>query len=236
MSMPKVSVIMSVYNGEKYLRPAVASILGQSFKDLEFIIIDDGSTDHSLNILKEFQAQDSRIKLVSRENKGLIYSLNEGVKMAQGEYIARMDADDISIPERLEKQLKWSQDGSLVVCGTWAEGIDSVGIKIKEMNYPPSEKKIKSFALLHNPFIHPSAMFRKDVFEKVGGYRDFFKYIEDYELWTRMVFKHKAGNVPEVLLKYRLHNEQVTKKNNFEMRLKGLFVRILALFRFVFRF
>jgi len=227
---------MSVYNGGKYLKLAVESILNQSFKDFEFIIIDDGSTDSSLKILKDFENQDSRIRLISRENKGLIYSLNEGVKMAQGEYIARMDADDISTPDRLEKQLKYAQEGGLAVCGTWAEGIDIAGIKTKEMNYPPGIEKVKAYTLLHNPFIHPAVMFRKDVFEKVGGYRDFFKYIEDYELWTRMVFKYKTGNIPEILLKYRLHSEQITKKNNFEMRLKGAVVRILALSRYFFKF
>jgi glycosyltransferase involved in cell wall biosynthesis len=234
--MPKISVIMSVYNGEKYLKLAVESILNQSFKDFEFIIIDDGSVDKSLDLLRDFQKSDERIKIISRKNKGLIASLNEGVGLAQGEYIARMDTDDISKIDRLEKQVKYMEENNLVVCGTWAEAIDSLGNKIKDMNYPPSEKKIKSFALLHNPFIHPSVMFRKDIFEKVGGYRNFFKYIEDYELWTRIIFKYKTGNIPEALLYYRLHEEQITQKNNLEMRLKGVVVRILALFRYIFRF
>ena len=104
--MPKISVVMSVYNGEKYLTEAVESILKQSFFDFEFIIINDGSSDKTQEILQRFQKEDKRIRVVSRANKGLIYSLNEGVKMAQGEYIARMDADDVSRPERLQKQLK----------------------------------------------------------------------------------------------------------------------------------
>jgi len=228
-------VVMSVYNGEKYLKSAVESILNQSFKDFEFIIVDDGSTDESLNILKSFQSHDSRIKIISRENKGLVFSLNEGINLAQGEYIARMDADDISKISRLEKQFKYMKENSLVICGTWAEGIDEVGNKIKDMNYPPSEKKIKIFSLLHNPFIHPSVMFRKDIFEKVGGYRKFFKHIEDYELWTRIVFKYKTGNIPEALLEYRFHGSQITQKRNLQMRLKGVLVRTLALYRFIFR-
>ncbi len=234
--MPKISVIMSVYNGDKYLREAVESILNQTYKDFEFIIINDGSTDDSLGILKNFQIEDSRIKFVSRENKGLIESLNEGVKVAQGEYIVRIDADDVSLPERLQKQLKYVIDNDLAVCGTWAEGIDENGDKIYNMDYPPVAGKVRSFTLLHNPFIHPSVIFRKDVFEKVGGYRKFFKYIEDYELWTRIVFKYKTGNIPEALLKYRMHDGQITRKNNLAMRVRGIFVRILALYRFVFRF
>jgi len=234
--MPKISVVMPVYNGEKYFIEAIVSILDQTFKDFEFIIINDGSVDRSLDILKEFQKQDKRVKIISRENKGVIYSLNEGVKMAQGEYIARMDADDVSDPERLSKQLKYAQENDLAVCGTWAEGIDDKGQRLKDMNYPPSLDKIKSYTLIHNPFIHPSVMFRKDIFEKVGGYKKFFKHIEDYELWTRIVFKYKTGNISERLLKYRLHEEQITRKNNPAMRAGGLLVRILALYRFIFRF
>jgi len=234
--MPKVSVVMSVYNGEKYLKEAIESILDQTFIDFEFIIINDGSTDSSLNILKEFEQKDKRIKVISRENKGLVISLNEGVKLAQGEYIARMDADDVSDPKRLEKQLKYAQNEGLWVCGTWAKKVNDKGEAIGDMNYPPSSKKIKSYALLHNPFIHPSVIFKKDIFEKVGGYNQNFKNIEDYELWTRIVFKYKTGNMSEMLLSYRVHTEQVTKKNNILMRIMGVFVRILAIFRFVFRF
>ncbi|MEK7202849.1 MAG: glycosyltransferase, partial [Patescibacteria group bacterium] len=215
---------------------AIKSILNQSFTDFEFIIINDGSIDKSLEILKKYQIKDKRIKIISINNKGLVYSLNEGIKLAQGEYIARMDVDDISKQDRLEKQFKYIQANNLVVCGAWAEGIDGLGNNIKNMNYPPDIKKIKIFTLLHNPFIHSSVMFRKDIFEKVGGYKIFFKHIEDYELWTRIVFKYKTGNIPEALLKYRIHEEQITKKNNFEMRAKGILIRILALLKFVFRF
>lgn len=232
----KISVVMSVYNGEKYLKQAIESILNQSFEDFEFIIINDGSTDKSLEILNEFQQKDERIKIVSRENKGLIYSLNEGVKLAQGEYIARMDADDVSTPNRLEKQLKYAQEKGLIVCGTWAKGIDSLGNKVKDMNYPPSADKVKIYTLLHNPFIHSSVLFRKDIFEKVGGYKARFKHVEDYELWTRIVFKYKTDNISENLLEYRLHEDQITKQSNFIMRIRGFRVRLMALFRFVFRF
>jgi glycosyltransferase involved in cell wall biosynthesis len=234
--MPKISVVMSVYNGEKYLRPAVESILSQTFGDFEFIIVNDGSTDNSESILREYQSQDKRIRLVSRENQGLIYSLNEGIGLALGDYIARMDADDISMPERLEKQLKYIQENNLVIGGTWAEVIDDQGKKVKEFDYPPGEDQIKNFTLLHNPFIHPTVMFQKNVFGQVGGYRKSFKHVEDYELWTRIVFKYRAGNLPERLLQYRLHEKQITKANHLEMRVRGILVRLLALFRFVFRF
>ena len=226
---------MSVYNSERYLRQAIDSILCQTFTDFEFIIINDGSIDGTQDILEGFKNKDNRLKIISRTNKGLIYSLNEGVKLAQGEYIARMDADDISMPTRLEKQLNYMQEGGLVVCGTWAEGIDILGNKVCDMSYPPASGKINKFTLLHNPFIHPSVVFKKDVFEKVGGYKKFFKHIEDYELWTRIVFNYKTGNIDEPLLQYRLHPDQITKKNIIIMRLKGVLVRILALYRFIAR-
>ena len=225
---------MSVYNGEKYLKQAVESILQQTFNDFEFIIINDGSTDKSLEILKEFERKDGRIKIISRGNRGLVYSLNEGIKNARGEYVARMDADDISRLERLEKQLRYMQENTLAICGTWAEGVDSHGMKIKDMDYPPRANNIKGFTLLHNPFIHPSVMFRKDVFEKVRGYRKIFNLAEDHELWTRMIFTYNADNIPERLLKYRLHDGQITRRKNFAMRMKGTIVRILALFRLIF--
>ena len=233
----KISVVMPVYNAEKYLKQAIESVLEQSFKDFEFIVIDDGSTDKSLDILRDYEIKDGRVKVyLNKQNLGVIDTLNYGVKLAQGEYIARMDADDISYPERFEKQLKYMQDESLVACGTWAEGIDISGNKTRDMEYPPITDKIRTFTLFHDPFIHPSVMFQKDVFEKVGGYKKTFRHIEDYELWTRIVFKYKTGNIPETLLKYRFHGNQMTKVNNLEMRTRGILVRILASYRFIFRF
>ena len=235
MNSPQISVVMSVYNGEKYLKEAIDSILSQTFKDFEFIVIDDGSTDGSLDILRNFEKGDSRVKIVTRENKGLVASLNECVALAKGEYVARMDADDISLPERFEKQIHFIKENDLSVCGSWAMGIDGNGNTVSKLDYAPSLKKIKSYCLIHNPFIHSSVMFRKDIFEKAGGYRIFFKHIEDYELWTRIVFKYKTDNLQHELLKYRIHSDQITKKNNLLMRAGGLVVRILAVYRFVFR-
>lgn len=233
--MPKISVVMSVYNGEKYMRESIESILSQSEKDFEYIIIDDGSTDTSLKIINEFQKKDPRIKVLSRKNKGLVYSLNEGLQLAQGEYIARMDADDISHIDRFERQIKYMEEENLVVCGSFAEKIDTLGQKVGEMTYPPSSVTIKSFALLHNPFIHPSIIFKKDSIEKVGGYKAFFRHIEDYELWTRLIYRYKTGNIPLTLLQYRVHDEQITQKKHFSMVSMGIFVRILAAYRFLIR-
>jgi glycosyltransferase involved in cell wall biosynthesis len=226
---------MSVYNGERYIKESVKSILNQTEKDFEFIIINDGSTDGSLELLKEFERNDTRIVLISRENKGLVSSLNEGIQFSQGEYIARMDVDDISHIDRLEKQINYMKEKDLVLCGTFAEKIDSRGKKIGMMDYPPESDAVQSFSLLHNPFIHPSVIFKKDCIEKVGGYRSFFKHAEDYELWTRIIFKYTTGNIPLALLQYRIHDGQITNKKHLSMINMGIVVRVLALFRFLFR-
>lgn len=225
---------MSVYNGEKYLAESIESILAQTYKDFECIIINNGSTDSSLSIMQEYAEKDSRIKLASEERKGLVYALNTGLQLAQGSYIARMDADDIAYADRFEKQLKCMEGQDIVLCGTWANIIDEGGKITGSIDYLPRTSRIRTFALLHNPFIHPSVMIRKDILQKVGGYHPFFKHIEDYELWTRIVFKYKTDNLQEPLLRYRVHGSQITKKNNMFMRCMGILVRFLALWRFIF--
>lgn len=233
--IPKISVVMSVYNGERYLKEAIESILSQTFSDFEFVIINDGSDDNSENIIKTFD--DKRIQYFPKEHSGLINSLNFGLEKARGEFIARFDSDDVSLPNRLEKQFNFLvQNPENVLVGTHAIKINESGENTGEFIYPPiSWKEIKKYSLRHNPFIHPTVMFRKDVLEKVGNYRN-FKYAEDYELWTRLIYKYPCANLPEKLLKYRIHSEQVTKKSNFKMRISGLKVRCLALFRFLFTF
>lgn len=231
--IPKISVVVSVYNGEKYLKEAIESILNQTEKDFELIIIDDGSFDTTEAIIKSFT--DERIKYYKKNHEGLVSALNFGVQQAQALYIARMDADDIAKLERLEKQLSFMKSKDLVVCGTYADIIDQAGTVIGNMSYPPNQFQIKLFTLLHNPFIHPSVMIRRDIFEKVGGYRKFFRHIEDYELWTRIVFRYKTDNLPESLLQYRVHGSQITKNKLFGIRTRGVLVRILALYRFIFR-
>ncbi len=235
MNNPKVSVIMSVYNCEKYIKESIDSILSQNFSDFEFIIINDGSTDRSKEILESYK--DERIRLFNNQNKGLTKSLNEAIGYSRGEYIARMDADDISLPKRFEKQINFLESNlDYVMCGTWAEFIDEEGVYLRDYERPVTDSEIKKEILFHNPFIHPSMMIRKSVFSTVGNYKVSFKHIEDYELWSRIVFKYKTANIPEKLFKYRIHKKQITNKNNLIMRIRGIFVRILVLFRFIFRF
>lgn len=228
--MPTISVIMPVYNGEKYLREAINSVLSQDFSDFEFIIIDDGSTDKSLEIIKSFN--DSRIKIISRENKGVITSLNEAISLAKGKYLARMDADDICFSNRFSSQLKAFEDSKVALVGSWATKINDNGEEIGLMSYPPLEyRKIKRFFIKHNPFIHSSVMIKKEVFDKVGVYNNKFKHAEDYELWSRVLSKFEAVNIDQPLIKYRVTSDGITKEHNLFMRYQGLRVRILGFIR-----
>jgi len=231
---PKVSVVMPAYNSEKYIKEAVESVLLQTFTDFEFIIINDGSTDKTDSIIKEFS--DERIKYFPRAHSGLINSLNFGLENSQGEFIARFDSDDICMPRRIEKQVAFfEKNAQHVLVGTHAIKIDENGKEFGEFVYPPTSwKEIKKYSLLHNPFIHPSVMFRKSILNKVTGYKH-FKNAEDYELWTRIIYKYPCSNLPEKLLKYRIHTGQITKKNNMKMRISALHIRALAFFRFLFK-
>jgi len=228
--MPKISVVMSVYDGEKFLEEAVLSVLNQTYKDFEFIIIDDGSTDSSLKMLRSFEKKDERIKLVSRENKGLTRSLNEGIKLAQGEYIARMDGDDISMPKRFEKQIDFlEKNKDIALCGTWAINIDENGNEIGEYKTPTTNKEIRKMILFHNPFIHPSVMMRKEIINNVGLYNEKIKYAQDYEYWLRIIKKNKMANLNSFLLWYRIVKKSMTRKSNFPMRLEGVYMRLIYL-------
>lgn len=231
--MPKVSVIMPVYNGEKYLRPAIESILQQTESDFEFIIIDDGSTDSTENIIKSFS--DSRIRYIRTNHSGIVIALNTGISKSSGLYVARMDADDISLPRRFEIQCQYlDQYKDIAICGTWADLINERGEVVSEMNFPPKEIGVKDL-FLHNPFIHSSVMIRRDVLISVGLYKKSFRHAEDYELWSRLLASHNGVNISEKLLQYRKHENQITVTKRFNTRYKGAVIRILVLFRKVFK-
>jgi len=215
---PIISVVMSVYNAEKYLDEAIQSILTQTYKDFEFIIINDGSTDKSLKIIEKYKNQDERILLISRENKGLIASLNEGIEKARGEYIARMDADDISLPSRFEEQIEYMRNENLDICGTSIQLFNENKL-YKIWNYPRNNNDIKFILMFMSAFAHPTVIIKRDIFNNIK-YED-YKHAEDYKLWCDIAaYGYRMGNVDKVLLKYRYHDEQVSKKNNIEQRNK----------------
>jgi glycosyltransferase involved in cell wall biosynthesis len=199
---------MGVYNGGIYLREAVNSIINQTYDNFEFIIIDDASTDDTNAVLDSFN--DARIKIIKNEsNLGLTRSLNKGLQLAQGKYIARMDADDISDRKRFERQVKFLEENTHIdLCGTWKSLVNDPQ-RISE--YPVTHDEIKLALLSHNPFAHPSVMWRKDVFDKLGlSYNEEYVTSQDYELWNRAVYRIQTANIPENLLFYREHELQIT--------------------------
>lgn len=209
---PLVSVIMPAYNAERYLNEAVESILCQTFRDFELIVIDDCSTDGSLAILKSFAARDERVSLLENaQNLGVTPTLNHGIQAARGEYIARMDADDISLPDRLEKQVTFLQANPEIGLISGREvAIDSAGRELEgDFNVTVEPGCIHWLLHFTNPITHPAVMGRKALYEQAGGYDPEILYAEDYDLWQRMSQFCLLSNLPDVLIKKRTHTESI---------------------------
>lgn len=220
---PKITVLMPVYNCELYIKQAIDSILNQTFLDFEFIIIDDASTDETLSIIKSYH--DSRIKLIEKPlNTGYTNSLNYGLSIAKGEYIARMDGDDISFPERFEKQIDFlDKNPDVVVCGSFFKVIGTDKVYAVCENH----EEIKLAMLQDCPMGHPTVMMRKKIFREYDLVYDRSKEpAEDYDLWTRLLFCGKLHNLQEVLLNYRMHNSQVSTKRNNEQRQAAIEIKL----------
>lgn len=204
---------MPVFNGEKFVQESVESILNQTFTDFEFIIIDDGSTDITAAVLDLFT--DSRIVRINhKKNEGLVKSLNDGINQARGEYIARMDADDISLPNRFALQYKYLQDhhGIGALGGNFSL-VGADGQHIRDINHPLTSKLINWKMCFENPIQHPTVMMRRDILKKLDGYRD-FKASEDYDLWQRMSETTLIGNINQKILNYRHHGNNLTSLPN----------------------
>ena len=201
---PKVSVLMPVYNGAAYLSEAIQSILAQTFTDFEFLIIDDGSSDNSYNVAASFS--DARIRLIrNSKNLGLVASLNRGLELACGEYIARMDADDISLPERLSLQVAFmDMHPDVGICGSWLQAFSSK--MCSEWRSPLSHNEIHARLLFQSALFHPTVLIRTSLINAHHlRYRSDFPHAEDYELLSRSQPYCRYANIGEVLLRYRLH-------------------------------
>lgn len=216
MSDPVISVVMSVYNCERFLAEAVDSILNQTFRDFEFIIINDGSTDRSEEILGSFARRDNRIRLVSRANKGLAASLNEGIALARGKWIARMDADDIALPNRFERQLEWLGHTGADLCGSSVRVFGSCVPHV--LRYRQSHSEIKVQLLFNSAFAHPTLIARASVLKQYP-YDGSWDVTEDYDLWTRLALSDiYMTNSPDVLLRYRRSRDQVSSVKQTRQR------------------
>jgi glycosyltransferase involved in cell wall biosynthesis len=226
--VPRVSVVMPVYNGQRYLAASVESILAQTLTDFEFIIVDDGSTDHSLAMLREYAERDGRIRIQSRPNTGISGALNDGLAMARAELIARMDADDVAMPERFERQVAYlDAHPECVALGTSVELIDPAGLPIgvHQSNLLHEDIERQLLKGRGGSLYHPSAMMRRRAVEQVGKYRPQYNDSEDLDLWLRLAEIGRLANLPEPLLKYRRHLESVThRKYENQWKLKRAIV------------
>ncbi|MDQ0492810.1 glycosyltransferase family 2 protein [Paenibacillus brasilensis] len=208
--MPKASVILPVYNNSDFVLEAIHSILVQTYSDFELIIIDDGSTDGSAFLISQI-ADPRVIKIFHDTNRGLVASLNEGLNKATGEYILRMDSDDISTPDRLGVQISFMDQNSLIdVCGA-AFTTSSGGVM--KVN-PASHDEIKTWLLFHCCMCHPTIIMRTSMIHQLGvQYDSNYPHAEDYELWNRLVFQVQMANLPINVLYYRQHNGQVSNQH-----------------------
>lgn len=213
----KISVIMPVYNGEKYLNEAIDSILCQTFYDFEFIIINDSSTDNTENIIKSYN--DERIVYIKNEtNLGVAGTLNVGLKMAKGEYIARMDADDISLPNRFETQINFMENNpDVAVIGS---SVEFIGSKSGIFEYSETIDHSKIDLIFCSCLAHPSVVIRKSVIDEGFLYDNEFDKVEDYYLWIKISEKYKLCSLKDVLVKYRIHENQITQNYSDEYKHK----------------
>ena len=206
MTTPAVTVLMPVYNAERFVARTVDTILAQTFGDFEFLIINDGSTDGSLAILQDYAKRDARVRLISRPNTGYVAALNEGLGLARGEFVARIDADVLSDPRRLELQVgRMRREPGLVALGSNALAIDEDGHLLGDYSVPLTHEEIEANHLRGSSSIHhPAVMLRPEAVTRVGGYRREFMPCEDFDLWLRLGEVGRLANLPERLLTKRL--------------------------------
>jgi glycosyltransferase involved in cell wall biosynthesis len=218
--MPNLSVVMPVFNGEKFLKPAIESILNQGYQDFEFIIIDDGSTDRTAEIIQTFK--DPRINYISNDqNLGLSKSFNIGIKASTGHYIARMDADDMALPQRFEKQINFLESHPEIgIVGSAVRVIDENGFYKNKLAKPRLPIELKWQSLFSTPFFHPTIIARGNIL-KENPFDETLHNSEDYELWSRLIFGKdiKLANLAEPLLLYRIHKSSFTQTLNTQKRI-----------------
>lgn len=222
---PAISVVMTAFNATLYIKDAIQSILDQTFSDFEFIIINDGSTDNTLAIAKSFN--DSRLRIFSNDkNLGMAANFNKGIALSRGEFIARMDADDISLPVRFEKQITFlRKNREIGIVGSYVKTIGKSGGRT--VRYFTRPEEVKASLLFSTSLAHPSVMMRREIFSKFNlNYRAEFNPADDYDLWERASAFTKIANMPNVLLLYRVHEKNITSTKNEERKAGASEVRL----------
>lgn len=219
--IPRISVIMSVYNAERHLADAIRSILNQTFTDFEFLIVDDGSRDSSAAIMDAFAVSDPRIRVIRQENRGLIVSLNRMLDEARAPLVARMDADDISLPTRFERQIAFlSEHTDHGVVGTNTHELDEDGTVFECSDLHPLDHPSIATAMEHrSPICHPSVLMRREAILAAGGYRPPYVHCEDYDLWLRLLDRTRLANLPDRLLLYRRSPGQVSAQHEIDQKI-----------------
>jgi glycosyltransferase involved in cell wall biosynthesis len=221
---PLLSVVMPVRNGARWLGEAIDSVLQQTFSELELLVIDDASTDQTPQILTEWSRRDGRIRVLRQHDRGLVAALNYGLAEARGPLMARLDADDLAAPERLERQIRiLDNDPRIGLLGSWAQRIDEHGQSRGNLRPETRPEKLVDILTHANPFIHSSITLRTEIARGLGGYRAVFEAAEDYDLWLRMSEVTSLANLPEPLVQYRRHGSNVTAqkavRQSFSVRL-----------------
>ncbi|MBI5370004.1 glycosyltransferase [Candidatus Uhrbacteria bacterium] len=229
----RVSLVCCVFNGDRFIREAVLSLLRQSFRDFELLIVDDGSTDTTSQILRELAAQDDRIRVLTNStNLGLTKSLNRALTQATGNYVARMDADDIALPERLANQIAFlDTHPDIDMVGTAFEWIDAEGRIIGRPQVITDSQTLHKTLIRTNPFLHGSIMIRKKTLDRAGGYDETFKKAQDYDLWLRLSSTAHFANLPDILMQKRMTTHMISFKNEQEQIRFALRARWRALKR-----
>ena len=237
MSNPKISVIMPAYNVEKYIAEAIESILNQTFKDFEFIIIDDGSTDRTWEIIQEYSKKDSRIiAFKNKRNLKICKTLNKGIEIARGKYIARMDADDWSYPDRLEKQYKFMEENpEIVISGGTMEVCNEKMEVLNQRKYNLSDEAIRKKLFRYSPFCHPCTIYKKRVAKKMGGYNEYLFDAEDYDFYFRLGLYGKFGNLPDVIFKLRTRSQSVSQARLRRQEKLTLYIRVKAVMEYGYK-
>jgi hypothetical protein len=230
-SSPAISVAMSVYNGERFLAEAIESILGQTFTDFEFLILDDGSRDGTRAIVEAYSARDARIRPIFRENRGLVASLNQLIEESRAPLIARMDADDISMPKRFEKQIAFlAANPDYGVIGSRSVDIDDAGnaYRLAGPEHPDTHEGFIAAVHARQPLLcHPAVMYRREIVQSVGGYHVAFRHCEDLDLWLRLASVTRLASLPDRLIRYRHYPNQVSSRHATEQQI-GAAVATLA--------
>ena len=237
MPNPKVSVVMPNYNCEKYIWEAIESILNQNFTDFEFIIVDDGSSDNSWDIIQEYVKRDDRIVAIKNvRNSWVSISRNNWINIAKWNYIATMDSDDISISDRFEKQVKFLDENEdvWIVWGTM-QIMDEDWKVYSERKYNLTDLEIRKKIFRYSPFCHPTTMFRKEIINKAGWYNIFLHDAEDYDLYFRLWLFWKFANFDDIFYKMRVNQKGITYSNTRRMETLTLFIRKKAIYEYWYK-